>query len=90
VSVSDKDVMDLTHSLQQDLRAASAKLVQLRAMLASLPLPTPDEMKCPRCGVRTAGPFTLRSHLANVHDDATALAALKAEVSEAGERGEAA
>lgn len=67
MSVSAEDVMELSHALQQDLRAATGKLVQLRSMLAALNLPTGEELTCRQCGIRCAGPKTLEDHERNVH-----------------------
>lgn len=62
------EIWEIADALQMDLRAASAKLVELRARLAGLDLPDPKTLDCPVCGLRTKGPATLAEHLYVSHD----------------------
>ena len=62
------DIWAVADSLQMDLRAASAKLVELRAKLAGLDLPDPTKLKCPHCELETRGERTLAEHLHNLHN----------------------
>lgn len=47
------DVWQVADALQQDLRAADAKLVELRALLSRLAI-SPARPRCPVCGYRSA------------------------------------
>jgi hypothetical protein len=58
----------LADALQMDLRAASAKMVELRAQLAALDLPEASRVACPRCGIFFAGEHALAVHLYNMHN----------------------
>lgn len=69
MSTNADDIMNLTHRLQQDLRDASTKLVQLRAILANSALPTAAKTTCPRCNLALPKTITLTDHLANVHHE---------------------
>lgn len=51
-----------------DLRAANARLVELRSAVAGLELPDPAEVICPICGLRFRGPRALADHLYVSHD----------------------
>jgi hypothetical protein len=62
------DIWHVADGLQMDLRAAQAKLVELRARLAQLDLPEPSAVTCPRCGLKCRGPNTLAEHLHVIHD----------------------
>lgn len=62
------DIWQVADALQMDLRAATAKLVELRARLAALDLPTNNASACPTCGVKLRGPNTLAEHVYNSHD----------------------
>lgn len=62
------DIWQLADRLQMDLRAAQAKLVELRSMLATLDLPHAAQLKCPTCGLPVRGPITLAEHIRNSHD----------------------
>lgn len=61
------DIWAIADSLQMDLRAASAKLVELRSRLAALDLPNPNESKCPVCGTLFRGPRSLAQHMYDSH-----------------------
>jgi hypothetical protein len=62
------DIWAVADALQMDLRAASAKLVELRARLSGLDLPNPAKLKCPHCELETRGERTLAEHIRNLHD----------------------
>ena len=65
-----KDILNLSHGLQQDLAAAQAKLVTIRSWLAAQKLAARVfEHECPHdgYGFQTAG--RLAEHLANVHGE---------------------
>jgi len=62
------DIWQVADALQMDLRAAQAKLVELRARLAQLDLPEPTAVTCPTCGLRCLGPNTLAEHIHVLHD----------------------
>jgi hypothetical protein len=61
------DIWQLAHQIQMDLRAAQAKLVELRSQLANLNLPTPTEVTCEPCGLKLRGPRTLAEHIHTSH-----------------------
>ena len=64
-----QDVFRLMGFIQDDLRGVQAKLVEVRSMLASMPLrETPPEFQCRRCRVSLAGQRALDFHVQNVHD----------------------
>lgn len=62
------EIWAVADALQMDLRAASAKLVQLRSKLAGLDLPEASSVECPKCQYKVAGPLMLAEHDYNVHD----------------------
>jgi hypothetical protein len=62
------DIWQVADALQMDLRAASAKLVELRARLASIDLPDPTSVTCPTCDVKLRGQRTLAEHIHVSHD----------------------
>ena len=62
------DIWQVADALQMDLRAAQAKLVELRARLAALDLPGRNETVCPTCGLPFPGPQTLAEHRYTSHD----------------------
>lgn len=62
------DIWQLADKIQMDLRAAQAKLVELRSMLAALDLPDETRTTCPRCELRFRGPNTLAEHLHTSHN----------------------
>jgi hypothetical protein len=62
------DIWQVADGLQMDLRAAAAKLVELRARLSSLELPDESAVVCPRCGVKAKGVLTLAEHVHVSHD----------------------
>ena len=62
------DIWQVADALQMDLRAATAKLVELRARLAALDLPTESGSTCPACGLKTRGPKTLAEHIYQSHN----------------------
>jgi hypothetical protein len=66
-----RDILELTHGVQQDLAAAQAKLVTIRSWLAQQPDMRREQSAyvCPRCGLDLAGPIRLADHLANVHGE---------------------
>lgn len=57
----------LADELQQDLRTANARLVALRSYLSALELPDAQQVECPECGLRLAGPLTLSEHRYHSH-----------------------
>ena len=67
MAVTGKDLIELTHAIQQDIRAAATKFVELRAMIASLNLPEPELLRCPICGVQVATVQILAEHADHVH-----------------------
>lgn len=62
------DIWQIADRLQMDLRAAQARLVELRAMLAQVDLPDPARLECRHCGLRFPGPRTLAEHDHVIHD----------------------
>lgn len=62
------DVWALTDAIQMDLRAAGAKLVELRSLLSRLELSPPRGARCDRCGLMLSGEVTLSEHLYVSHD----------------------
>lgn len=62
------DIWQSADRLQMDIRAAQARLVELRGMLAQVDLPDPRKTACPHCGLRPAGPRTLAEHNHVSHD----------------------
>lgn len=56
------DLWRIADGIQMDLRAAQAKLVELRGQLAGLDLPDPASLRCDVCGVKVRGPRTLAEH----------------------------
>lgn len=62
------DIWKVADAIQMDLRAAQAKLTELRRMLAALPIPEPSSTRCPNCGAKVAGPNTLAEHLYVSHN----------------------
>lgn len=61
------DVWQTADLLQQTLRTAEAQLVELRSLLAALPIP-PAGPRCPLCGYRSATNLpSVREHLETVH-----------------------
>ena len=62
------DIWQVADALQMDLRAASAKLVELRGRLAGLELPAASSVTCPQCGLKCRGKVTLEEHLYVSHD----------------------
>lgn len=65
------DIWKIADAIQMDLRAASAKLVQLRALLSTIDLPDPITATCPFCSVKMRGPNTLAEHVYHSHDGPT-------------------
>lgn len=61
------DIWQVADALQMDLRAATAKLVELRARLAALDLPAGSGSTCPACGLKMRGPKTLAEHVYQSH-----------------------
>lgn len=61
------DIWKVADSLQMDLRAAQAKLIELRSMLAGLNFPGPSSMRCGICGLASRGPRTLAEHVYTSH-----------------------
>jgi hypothetical protein len=62
------DIWQLADRLQMDLRAAQAKLLELRSMLATLDLPHAAQLTCRHCGLATRGPRTLAEHIHVSHN----------------------
>lgn len=62
------DIWTIADALQMDLRAAQAKLVELRARLAQVDLPDQTKIECRHCGLKFRGPNTLAEHLHVSHD----------------------
>ncbi len=70
-----REILELTHGLQQDLRAAQAKLTTIRSWLAAQPSAQPPrDHACPvpHCRVAFATAARLAEHVGNVHGDQTA------------------
>ena len=63
-------IWKIADQLQMDLRAAQAKLVELRARLAAIDLPGRNETICPHegCGLPFPGPQSLAEHVHVSHD----------------------
>lgn len=61
------EIWKVADAIQMDLRAAQAKLTELRTQLAGLALPSPSEVTCPECGLRARGPNTLAEHVYHAH-----------------------
>lgn len=82
------DVFKLIGYLQDDLRKTQARLVEIRALLASLNLPTPtSEHVCPKCAVDRRTADQLADHLVNVHGEGLSVPRLHAlDVSEIREK----
>jgi hypothetical protein len=62
------DIWAIADAIQMDLRAAQAKLVELRSYLANLDLPDTSSVTCSFCGVKLRGPNTLAEHVHVSHD----------------------
>jgi hypothetical protein len=62
------DLWKVLDKCQMDLRAASAKLTEVRAMLSQLDLPDPKTVTCPKCGLKRSGPRQLAEHIYTSHD----------------------
>jgi hypothetical protein len=62
------ELWQLLDAIQMDLRAATAKLVAVRAHISQLDLPQPTAATCPHCQLRLAGPNTLAEHLHVSHN----------------------
>jgi hypothetical protein len=62
------DIWAIADAIQMDLRAAQAKMVELRAHLAQLDLPDTTGVTCSSCGVKLRGPNTLAEHVHVSHD----------------------
>lgn len=60
-------IWEVADSLQMDLRAANAKLVELRARLAAMDLPDHVEHRCD-CGSSFRSRRELEEHLYTAHD----------------------
>lgn len=60
------DVWKLADAMQMDLRAAQAKLVEMRSILAGMNLPEPSTLRC-QCGLSFKGPRTLSEHVHTSH-----------------------
>jgi hypothetical protein len=58
----------IADQIQMDLRAAQAKMVELRSQLASLDLPDEKRLRCGTCGLPTRGPNSLAEHIYTSHD----------------------
>lgn len=69
MSVSRNDLFRLIGFVQDDLRETQRKLIQLRALAASLNIPeTTPRHVCPECGFdRLRTPERLADHRRNVH-----------------------
>lgn len=62
------ELWTLLDQAQMDIRALSAKLVQIRSYVAGLDLPDRASVTCDTCGLRFRGPYTLAEHVYNSHD----------------------
>lgn len=64
------EIWKVADALQMDLRAAQAKLVELRGRLAALDLGSRHEVRCPHAGCELPFPgrLTLAEHLYVSHD----------------------
>lgn len=60
-------VWELLDRLQMDSRAQAAKLVELRALVASLDLTEPSRPKCPDCGTAFRSVRAVAEHRYNSH-----------------------
>jgi uncharacterized C2H2 Zn-finger protein len=61
-------IWQLLDKLQMDNRAQAAKLVELRALVASLELPDGDgRVKCPLCGISFRSDRQIAEHVYNSH-----------------------
>lgn len=63
-----RDLLYLLRGAEKDLDAARAKLTELGAMIAHLPIPDDDEHVCPDCRVVFRGPVRLEEHRYYQHD----------------------
>jgi hypothetical protein len=65
----DHPLWHLADQIQMDLRAATAKLVQLRAQLANITLPdTPRRVPCPDCAWDFQHLSAMQEHRYHHHD----------------------
>ena len=62
------EIWQVADALQMDLRAASAKLTELRARLSALELPGREAYRCPTCGVTMTGAIQQAEHDYWTHD----------------------
>lgn len=64
------DIWEIVDRMQMDIRALSVRMVELRAQLAAIDLPKPNELVCHHagCGLKFKGPNTLAEHLRVSHD----------------------
>lgn len=63
------DVFRLMGFIQDDLRSVQAKLVEVRSLMASMPMrEEAPEHQCPKCKLGLPGERALAFHLQNVHD----------------------
>lgn len=63
------DIWKLLDAIQMDLRAASAKMVELRARVSALELGDKHEVRCPHagCAIPFPGRLSLAEHLYTSH-----------------------
>lgn len=62
------EIWKVLDAIQMDLRAAQAKLVTLRSIVAQHNYPDATSSSCPECGLKLRGPRTLEEHLYQTHD----------------------
>lgn len=68
MSASPRDIFQLIGYIEGDMRGINAKLTTLRSMIASLNLPDPKRVECPKCGaLHVQGSRALALHMQNVH-----------------------
>lgn len=61
-------VWEAADALQMDLRAANAKLTELRSQIAALNLKPPAAFSCPICGIQFKSTAKLEEHVYTSHD----------------------
>lgn len=64
----DHQIWQLLDRLQMDNRAQAAKLVELRALVANIDLPNPNESVCDVCGAKHRHKHAMEEHRYIVHD----------------------
>ncbi len=62
------ELWQLLDGIQQDIRAATSKLVQIRSLVASLNVVDKQRPACPDCGLSFAGRLPLAEHRYHAHN----------------------